>query len=161
MKKKIDLKNIIYFFDTYPICKKRKMFIYNYTIGIGGNVGNVILTFKKLYKLLFNNKINIEKTSIIFKNPPFGYLNQPHFYNSIIEFSSNFPPKVIFKKLQFIENRFKRIRIIKNGPRTIDLDIIFIKRKNKDLFIYTKDLIVPHPKWSERESVLIPLMYLC
>jgi len=161
MRKKINIKNSIFFYKFYPKCNNRKPFLYTYTIGTGGNVGNVILAFKKLYKLLHNNKINIHKTSIILKNPPFGYLNQPFFYNSIIEFNSNFPPKVIFKKLKFIENRFKRIRIIKDGPRTIDLDIIFIKRKNKDLFFYTQDLIVPHPKWSERESVLIPLMYLC
>jgi len=161
MKKNINIKNSIFYYKFYPICNKRKPFLYTYTIGVGGNVGNVILTFKKLYKLLHNNKINIQKTSVILKNPPFGYLNQPYFYNSIIEFNSNFSPKVILKKLQFIEDRFKRIRIIKDGPRTIDLDIIFIKRKNKDLLIYTRNLIVPHPKWSERESVLIPLMYLC
>jgi len=161
MKKKIDNKNSIYFFTYYPICSKKKPFLYTYTIGIGGNIGNVIIAFKKVYKLLNNKKINIEKTSIILKNPPFGYLNQPYFFNSIIEFSSNFPPKIIFKKLQFIENRFKRVRLIKDGPRTIDLDIIFIKRKDKDMFIYTKDLIVPHPKWSERDSVLLPLIYLC
>jgi len=52
-----------------------------------------------------------------------------------------------------LEKRFGRKRSFENAPRTLDLDIIFFDNR----IINTKTLQVPHPSWSERESVLIPL----
>jgi len=48
---------------------------------------------------------------------------------------------------------FGRKRLVKDGPRTLDIDIIFYENKT----MKTKDLILPHPGWKERASVLIPL----
>ena len=62
-------------------------------IGIGCNVGNCIRRFKKLYLFLSNHpKIDIIQTSIIYKNPPFGYLDQPDFYNSVLIVKTDFSP---------------------------------------------------------------------
>ena len=124
-------------------------------IGIGCNVGNCIRRFKKLY-LFFQNhpKIDILKTSIIYKNPPFGYLNQPDFYNSVIIIKTNMSPFKLLKFLLYTEKKFGRVRSFKNAPRTLDLDIIFYN----NLKINKKDLILPHPFFKERDSVLIPLI---
>ena len=63
-------------------------------------------------------------------------------------------PHRLLKLLQRIEHRFGRKRSFKDAPRTLDLDILFFGDKT----MHTKDLILPHPGWSKRQSVLVPLM---
>jgi len=126
-----------------------------------GNIGNTIIRFKKLYKMLYkNSSFKLIQSSIILKNPPFGYLNQNDFYNAIIVIKTNFNPKKILSFTQSLEKRFKRKRAFKNSPRTLDIDIIFIKKGHQHLYINQPNLIVPHPKWFQRNSVLIPLQSL-
>lgn len=123
-------------------------------IGVGCNIGNCIRRFKKLYRFLNSHpKISILQTSIIYKNPPFGYLNQPDFYNTIMVISTNFSPYELLRFLQYTEKKFRRKRTFKNAPRTLDLDIIIYD----NLQINKEDLIVPHPFFKERDSVLVPL----
>jgi len=124
-------------------------------IGIGCNMGNCIRRFKKLYHFLNSHpKIDIIQTSIIYKNPPFGYLDQDDFYNSILIIKTNFSPFELLNFLLYTEKKFGRIRSFKNAPRTLDLDIIMFD----ELKINTKRLIVPHPFFKKRDSVLIPLV---
>ncbi|XXF42531.1 2-amino-4-hydroxy-6-hydroxymethyldihydropteridine diphosphokinase [Sulfurimonas sp. NW9] len=52
-----------------------------------------------------------------------------------------------------MEKKFGRKRTFENAPRTLDLDIIFFDNRT----IHTQDLIVPHPFYTQRESVMIPL----
>jgi len=127
-------------------------------IGVGANLGNCIRRFERLfYHLQRSSYVNIIATSIIFKNPPFGYLKQPFFYNTLILIDTKLTPIALLKYLQRVELHFGRKREFKNAPRTLDLDILlYNKRKIK------KDttLIIPHPFWQERESVQLPLKYL-
>ncbi len=95
-------------------------------------------------------------TAPILKNPPFGFLDQPDFFNSLIEVETSFSPKELLHFCFWLEKRFKRRRTFKNAPRTLDVDIIFYD----DIHIDTKDLQIPHPHWFERESVIIPLRFL-
>jgi hypothetical protein len=78
----------------------------------------------------------------------------------IIVIKTNFNPKKILSFTQSLEKRFKRKRAFKNSPRTLDIDIIFIKKGHQHLYINQPNLIVPHPKWFQRNSVLIPLQSL-
>ena len=123
-------------------------------IGVGCNVGNCIRRFKKLYKFLNSHpKIKILQTSIIYKNPPFGYLEQNDFYNTILVLSTDFSPEELLKFLLYTEKKFKRKRSFKNAPRTLDLDIIIYD----NIKINKEHLIIPHPFYKKRDSVLIPL----
>jgi len=123
-------------------------------IGIGCNVGNCIRRFKKLFKYINSNfEIDIIQTSIIYKNPPFGYLAQNDFYNSILLLKTNYSAYRLLKYLLRVEKRFGRKRSFKNAPRTLDLDIIIFNNEK----INKKDLIIPHPFFKTRDSVLIPL----
>jgi 2-amino-4-hydroxy-6-hydroxymethyldihydropteridine diphosphokinase len=123
-------------------------------IGVGCNLGNCIRRFKKVYKFLnFHPKIDIVQTSIIYKNPPFGYLNQPDFYNTIFVIRTTFSVYELLYFLLYTEKKFGRQRSFKNAPRTLDLDIIMFN----NLLINKKDLKVPHPFFKERSSVLVPL----
>ncbi len=127
-------------------------------LGIGGNIGDTKRVFKRLLvKFRRDRLLNIHTTSIIYKNPPFGYLKQPYFYNSIILASTYLKPLEFLRYTQRVEKYFRRKREFKDSPRTLDLDIIFYNnlKVNK-----APKLIIPHPNWSERDSVLIPLKYL-
>ena len=130
---------------------------YETIVGIGGNVGDVKRRFDHLFHLLKREKrVALIKTSLILKNPPFGYEEQDDFFNSIIVLKTSMQPKAFLKYLLRLEKRFARKRTFANAPRTLDLDIIFFDNRH----ITSKDLIVPHPAWRERESVIIPLIGL-
>jgi 2-amino-4-hydroxy-6-hydroxymethyldihydropteridine diphosphokinase len=140
-----------FFPDRYKESEKNNIAL----IGIGCNIGNCIRRFKKLYLFFsFHPKIDIIKTSIIYKNPPFGYLNQDDFYNTVMVIKTNFSPIELLNFLLFAEKKFGRIRSFKNAPRTLDLDIIMFN----EVKMNTKRLTLPHPFFKKRDSVLIPLI---
>jgi len=142
----------------FPILKKQVVGYKNtVAVGVGGNEGEVKRRFVKLYRNLLDDKrFSIVETSSIFKNPPFGYLEQPDFYNAVMVLQTSLSAKMTLKILLHVEHIFGRKRIFKNGPRTLDLDIIFFNNQT----IKQKDLIIPHPKWEERLSVKVPLSEL-
>ncbi|AOO64174.1 2-amino-4-hydroxy-6-hydroxymethyldihydropteridine diphosphokinase [Sulfurospirillum halorespirans] len=142
----------------FPTCKRAKPhFSHRAVIGLGGNQGDVKKRFVKLYRIFLNDsRFYIQKSSMVFQNPPFGYLDQPDFYNAIIVLQTSLRAKALLKVLLHVEHIFGRVRLFKNGPRTLDLDIIFFDNQK----IHQPNLIVPHPKWSERASVIVPLFTL-
>ncbi|MDD2357400.1 MAG: 2-amino-4-hydroxy-6-hydroxymethyldihydropteridine diphosphokinase [Thiovulaceae bacterium] len=127
---------------------------YQATIGIGGNVGDVLRRFHHLFfTLQADKRVEILQTAPILKNPPFGYIDQDDFLNSVIVLATSMQPKVFLDFLMRLEKRFSRKRSFANAPRTLDLDILFFDNRVID----TLSLKVPHPHWMKRESVLIPL----
>jgi len=148
----------LYFIKNFPHKeKKRSQKKHTLTIGVGGNLGNVLKRFQKLYIYLKkSNSFDIVETAPILKNPPFGYLHQPHFFNTILILKTNLNPYQALKVLLRIEKKFKRKREFKDSPRTLDLDIIFFDK----ITYFKKDLIIPHKDYQKRESVLIPLSYI-
>ncbi len=123
-------------------------------LGIGGNVGDVIRRFEHLFQYLKTSPyVTLTETAPILKNPPFGYLEQDDFYNSLILIETNLTPRALLRYILRIEKKFGRKRLFKDGPRTMDIDIIFYENVKMD----TKVLTIPHPEWMNRSSVLIPL----
>lgn len=157
MKKTLSKELSLYFTSNFPKNLKassKKNFV---LIGIGGNIGNIKRRFDKLFLSLQSDaRFDILKTSPLLKNPPFGYLEQNYFLNGVMVLKTNLSPKASLKAFQRYENRYKRKRSFKDAPRTLDIDIIFFN----DQKISTQELIVPHPHWFKRESVLIPLGYV-
>ncbi|MDD2383168.1 MAG: 2-amino-4-hydroxy-6-hydroxymethyldihydropteridine diphosphokinase [Sulfurospirillaceae bacterium] len=132
-------------------------FKYRVVVGVGGNEGDVKKRFVKLMRYLQNDRrLHVVESSLVFKNPPFGYLEQNDFYNAVLVMQTSLAPKALLKILLHVEALFGRVRVFKNGPRTLDLDIIFFSNKR----IHQKGLIVPHPRWMERLSVCVPLSML-
>ncbi len=127
-------------------------------IGVGGNIGDVKRRFLRLLNFLnLQKRVKVLATSIIYKNPPFGYLAQDYFYNTLFLISTNYQAMELLRYLQRVEKRFGRKRLFKDAPRTLDLDIIMFEKYkiNKN-----PTLIIPHPKWKERASVTLPLKFL-
>jgi 2-amino-4-hydroxy-6-hydroxymethyldihydropteridine diphosphokinase len=127
---------------------------YLVTLGVGGNVGDARRRFERLYLFLKKDKrVHLLKTSLILKNPPFGFITQDDFFNSIILLKTTMQPKPFLSYLMRLEKKFARKRSFANAPRTLDLDIIFFDNR----VVKTPKLQIPHAKWFERQSVLIPL----
>jgi len=155
IKRTLNAKLSIYKSVRFPyVSKKNSPHRYQVTIGIGGNVGDVKRRFEHLFVVMQREKrIGLLQTSLILQNPPFGYLDQDDFLNSIIVVKTSMNAKVFLSYLLHLEKKFGRKRSFANAPRTLDLDIIFFD----NLSMKTEKLTLPHPSWSERESVLIPL----
>ncbi|WP_415398053.1 2-amino-4-hydroxy-6-hydroxymethyldihydropteridine diphosphokinase [Sulfurimonas sp. CS5] len=127
---------------------------YRVTVGVGGNVGDVKRRFEHLFTFFKRDKrVELLQTSLILKNPPFGFMNQEDFLNSIIVLQVSMQPLAFLGYLHRVEKKFARKRSFANAPRTLDLDIIFFDSR----FMKTDRLTIPHLSWFERESVVIPL----
>ena len=105
---------------------------------------------KAIEELRKNSSIKIKKISSIYETEPVGGVKQGKFLNGVLEIETGLEPKDLLKELLTVENRLGRKRTIKNGPRTIDLDILYYG----DEVINEADLIVPHPRMMQREFVM-------
>jgi len=136
-------------------CKQKSSLRYFATVGIGGNLGDVRRRFEHLFiEFKREKRVDLVSSSLILKNPPFGYLAQDDFFNSIMILKTNMQPLVFLDYLLRVEKKFARKRSFENAPRTLDLDIIFFDNR----IINKPRLKIPHPSWSKRDSVVIPLM---
>lgn len=130
---------------------------YSVTLGVGGNIADVVRRLEKLSYFFKREKYcDLVRTGPILKNPPFGYLDQDDFYNSVMMVQTNLQPKAFLKYVLEVERKFGRKRSFENAPRTLDIDMIFYENRRMD----TRVLTLPHPHWQERESVTIPLSYM-
>ena len=129
--------------------------MHNIFIGLGSNLDNPKQKIKGAIDLIAEiNDINIIATSSLYETPPVGFLDQPNFINAVIQISSSINYNDLLIKLLDIELKFGRIRKEKNGPRTLDLDILLFD----DLILKSESLIIPHPRMHERLFVLIPIL---
>ena len=126
-------------------------------LGIGGNVGDVLRRFDHLFWYFKRSSlVQVIETAPILKNPPFGYTEQDDFYNSLMLVSTMLTPNALLRYVLRVEKVFGRKRLFKDGPRTLDIDIIFYE----NVEIQTETLTLPHPGWMQRTSVLTPLSYM-
>ncbi len=155
MKKDLDDQHTLFFQKNYPHLSSRKSLKpHQALLGVGGNIGDVRRRFNHLLISLKRSPfIAIVETSPILKNPPFGYLEQDDFYNSLIFVKTCLKPKALLRYILSIENRFGRKRSFQDAPRTLDIDMIFYE----EVEMRSSTLTLPHPGWRERDSVLIPL----
>lgn len=128
----------------------------NVLIGIGSNIGERKENIGKAISLL-KEKCRILKMSPLYETEPIGYRYQEWFLNCAIKVKTSLKPQELLDFLQSIEKRLGRVRTIKNGPRTVDLDMLFYGKK----IINESNLIVPHPRLHKRLFVLKPLKDIC
>jgi 2-amino-4-hydroxy-6-hydroxymethyldihydropteridine diphosphokinase len=153
IRKKIDTKNTLIKTKIFP-CALSSKSGHRVLLGIGGNIGDVVRRFEHLFHYLKRSfLVRVIETAPIVKNPPFGYTEQGDFYNSLLLIETFLSPRALLRYVLRVEKIFGRKRLFKDGPRTLDIDIIFYENVKME----TKELTLPHPGWRERESVLIPL----
>jgi len=121
-------------------------------IALGSNLGDRKNFLEFALEKIFE-KCDVIKVSSIYESKPWGYANQGDFLNAAICVSTKLSPEELLDFLKSIEKDSGRIKTIINGPRTLDLDIIFYE----DFECTTDALTLPHPKWNERDFVISPL----
>ena len=120
-------------------------------IGLGSNLANKERNITRAINLI-GKKSKILRKSSLYKTDPIGFADQDWFLNCVIKIGTDMLPEGLFSFLKSIEKKLKRENLIKNGPRTIDLDILFYE----DKVIKSKNLIIPHPRMHKRLFVLRP-----
>jgi len=91
--------------------------------------------------------------SRLYLTPPWGVRDQPDFINAVARLETSLSPRGLLEALLDVETRAGRVRGVRNGPRTLDLDLLLYG----DHVIDEADLAVPHPRLHERAFVLLPL----
>lgn len=121
-------------------------------IGLGSNVGdrekNLHVALEALRKIA-----EIKKISSLYETEPMEYKDQEWFLNMAVEITTRLKPRDLLKHLQQIEQSLGRVRELRYGPRTIDLDILLYG----DIVMREKNLAIPHLRMHERAFVLVPL----
>lgn len=96
------------------------------------------------------------KVADYMETAPYGDVEQDDFLNSVLEVMTLLPPGELLKKLNEIEEAAGRVRTVRWGPRTLDLDIIFYD----DLIIDSPSLTIPHADMHNRDFVLTPMVQI-
>ncbi|MGB3270383.1 MAG: 2-amino-4-hydroxy-6-hydroxymethyldihydropteridine diphosphokinase [Rhodanobacter sp.] len=91
--------------------------------------------------------------SPLYRTPPWGVLDQPPFINAVAELETTLSPDALLQHLLAIEQRAGRVRAERNGPRTLDLDLLHVEGVRR----HDPALTLPHPRLAERAFVLLPL----
>src|SRR5579885_762596 len=115
---------------------------------LGDRRGNLAAAIQRLYTMM-----EIEKVSSVYETEPVGYLEQPRFLNIAVAGTTRLSPQEFLKRAKEIETALGRQETIRNGPRPIDIDIIFYD----NLMLDSEPLTIPHPRMAERAFVLAPL----
>ena len=97
--------------------------------------------------------INIIQKSSWYLSEPIPKSSQPKFYNSVLLCDTNYNAQKVLKIIQIVEQKFGRVRVFKDTPRCIDLDIISFNRNVRNCLL----LKIPHPRMHLRKFVLLPL----
>ena len=128
-------------------------------IGLGSNIAGsestpIAQLIAALTKINSSRDISITSMSSLYKSKPIGLTNQPDFINAVIKVKTNFCPEVLLEVLQGFEKMQGRERIIRWGPRTIDIDILIYE----NLKVSSQNLTIPHPRMFQRAFVMLPLI---
>lgn len=123
-------------------------------LGIGTNMGDRADNINSAVESLsLVPGITVLRTSDIYETEPWGFTDQPDFYNNVVEIETELTPNALLGVCLGIEAAMGRVRVFKNGPRIIDIDLLVYEGAKSD----TEELRLPHPRISERAFVLVPL----
>jgi 2-amino-4-hydroxy-6-hydroxymethyldihydropteridine diphosphokinase len=124
-------------------------------LGLGTNLGDRMNNLLQAVQAL-PLEITLRRASQVYETKPEGYLTQPDFLNQVLETETTLPPMDLLISLKQLENQLGRQKTFKDGPRLIDIDILFYDNKVIEL----PGLIIPHPRLAGRAFVLAPLVEL-
>ena len=126
-------------------------------IALGANLGNRKENFQRaIDSLISRPEIGDFRASSFYETAPVGYSEQPPFLNAAAFFLYQGNPEQLLAVLQSIEKDAGKATPFPNGPRTLDLDIIFFGGLQQE----NPGLEIPHPRWAERSFVVDPLKEL-
>jgi 2-amino-4-hydroxy-6-hydroxymethyldihydropteridine diphosphokinase len=123
-------------------------------VALGSNLGNPRQQLLDAMEALANLPgTRLLQRSRLYRTPPWGMLEQPPFINAAVELDTALSPHALLDAMLAIEQRAGRVRAERNGPRTLDLDLLHVD----GVQLADPQLTLPHPRMAERAFVLLPL----
>ncbi|MDP1546620.1 MAG: 2-amino-4-hydroxy-6-hydroxymethyldihydropteridine diphosphokinase [Anaerolineales bacterium] len=121
-------------------------------LALGSNMGNRLANLKNAVSHL-TPQMSVKKKSLVYETPPWGYADQPAFLNQVVMAETYMEPEPLLGHLKRLETALGRVASFQNGPRLIDIDILFYD----DAILDSPPLVIPHPRLHQRAFVLVPL----
>jgi 2-amino-4-hydroxy-6-hydroxymethyldihydropteridine diphosphokinase len=124
--------------------------VVKYIVALGSNMGDRAQLLREAVDA-FGDAV---RSSLVYEtDPQGGPTGQSRYLNMAIAFDSETEPLSMLARCQQLEERFGRVRTVRNGPRTLDIDIVSVDRMET-----TSDrLTLPHPRAAERLFVICPV----
>jgi 2-amino-4-hydroxy-6-hydroxymethyldihydropteridine diphosphokinase len=122
---------------------------------LGSNIGDKRANILKAKRLITERVGAVQRTSGLYQTQAWGDTEQEDYYNQALEVRTYHSPDTVLRNVMDIERELGRVRTKqRNEPRIIDIDILFYGNK----VLRTKDLIIPHPRFHERNFAMLPMM---
>lgn len=121
-------------------------------IALGSNIGNRLNSLRAAINNL-PPQVEVKAKSPVYETEPWGYSEQDAFLNMVVKGETYLEARHLVKHFQRLEVALGRTPTFQNGPRVIDIDILFYD----DLIVDTPLIQIPHPRVHERAFVLVPL----
>jgi 2-amino-4-hydroxy-6-hydroxymethyldihydropteridine diphosphokinase len=125
-------------------------------LSLGSNIGDREGNLRNAVERLAALDIRVLRASRIYETEPVDYKDQAWFLNQVVEAETALFPMQLLTRTGRVERELGRTRTVRNGPRTIDIDILFYGAAR----VETARLEIPHPRIAQRRFVLAPLAEL-
>jgi len=123
-------------------------------LGIGSNLGERLASLQlAVDELVSADGVTVVAVSPVYETAPVGGPEQPDYLNAVVAVDTALTSHELLRVAQRIEAEAERVRTVRWGPRTLDIDVLLVG----DEQIATPDLVVPHPRMAERAFVVVPL----
>jgi 2-amino-4-hydroxy-6-hydroxymethyldihydropteridine diphosphokinase len=123
-------------------------------LSLGSNLGNRERSLELAVQLLPQAGIKITKVSSIYSTEPVDFKNQGWFLNQVVLAETQLTPADLLVECLSVEQALGRERIVRKGPRSLDVDILLYE----DWVVQEAELTIPHPRLHLRRFVLVPLV---
>jgi 2-amino-4-hydroxy-6-hydroxymethyldihydropteridine diphosphokinase len=120
-------------------------------IGLGSNLGDSKAILRRAVREL--GRLGESQCSALYQSPAWGKTDEPDYINAVMRVATTRPPLALLEYCQQLEAQAGRVRTVKWGARTLDLDILLYGEQVIDI----PELTVPHPFLSQRQFVLQPM----
>jgi 2-amino-4-hydroxy-6-hydroxymethyldihydropteridine diphosphokinase len=122
-------------------------------LGLGGNLGDVLAAFRNAAERLARD-LGALSLSTVYRTPPEGGVRQPPYLNAVARVETTVTPSELLQLVGVVEGAAGRERPAPGAARSLDVDILFLG----DLIVSSTNLTLPHPRWSSRDFVVVPLL---
>lgn len=122
-------------------------------LALGSNLGDRLALLQGAVDALADTPdLVVVAVSPVYETAPVGGPQQDDYLNAVVLARGPQPPRVLLERAQAVEDAFDRVREVRWGPRTLDVDLVAVG----DLAVDEPDLTLPHPRAAERAFVLVP-----
>jgi 2-amino-4-hydroxy-6-hydroxymethyldihydropteridine diphosphokinase len=125
-------------------------------LSLGSNMGDRAAQIARAVAALGDAGVKIRRRSALYATEPLDFLPQNWFLNCVLEAETALMPRQLLHVLREIEGSIGRKKMVRRGPRAIDMDILFYGLSA----VRAAEIEIPHPRLAERRFVLVPLAEL-